>query len=285
MAKDPVESEEKEPERRGHIARRLFLSAQHAYGLATIAVVCGYGAAEAMLAFPAGGSLEVYGGGLVLLVLLAAATFIGSLGERRGGSQRFYLTLSLLPVLTIARLAFKNLPVGLLDPLLVYLLLAIALVSSRPTMRVRLEIRGFTWRRLARAVLLGAILATALAILALLLPVQGTAPSEVAPWLVALALVPVALLDEVWFRGILQTSVSRVTAAPSAWVATAILFAAYGAPFSTPAGLVFRTGYGFLLGVLAIRQENLPITLVARTAMVAILAVLSPAVVGSGLLV
>ena len=285
MAKEPSEFEGKEPERGSRAARRLPRSARDVYGLVTLAVVCAYAAAAALIALPRGGSLEAYGVGLVLLVLLAAVTFICSLREPRGGGQRFYLTLSLLPVLTIARLAFADLPLGVLDPLFVYLLLAIALLSARPTMRIRLEIRNFTGRQLSRAVLLGAVLAAALAILAILLPIPMGAPPEVAPPVLAFALAPVALLDELWFRGILQPSVAQVTATPLGWIATAAVFTAYGVPFSTPAGIAFRAGYGLLLGVLAIRRDNLPIPLVARTAMVAILALLSPAILGSGMLV
>lgn len=285
MAKDLSGFEREEPGRGSRVPRRLHLSERNAYVPVTVGVVGVYGVAEAILAFRANASLGAYGAALVLLVLLAAVTFIGSLRESRAAGQRFYLALSLLPILTIARMALSDLPLSFLDPLLVYLLLAIALVSSRPTMGIRLELRGLRGRRLARVVLLGAVLAIALAVLALLLPLGGSAPPAVTPLLWALALAPVALLDEIWFRGILQASISRVTAGPSGWIATAAIFAAYGAPFSTPAGFLFHAAYGFLLGALAVRRDNLPITLLARTAMVVVLALLNPALFGSGVLV
>ena len=94
-----------------------------------------------------------------------------------------------------------------------------------------------------------------------------------------------ALLDEFWFRGVLQGTLARATSAEWGWLGTAVLFVAYGAPFGNGITLLFRMAYGLAFGALAMRRENLPVSLVARTVMTVALLALSPGLAGTSLIV
>ena len=255
------------------------------HGLALVAFVCAFAAAQWTVALAAGAAGGLYPAGLLLLVLLAVGAFVGSLRERRQAAQRFYLVLSMVPILAIARLAFSDTPIPLLDPLLVYLLLAVAMLSLRQSAGA--DVPGPRWspRSFLRALPFGLAVAAGLAILALVLPIPASAVPEGPPWLPVLVLGPVALLDEFWFRGLLQGEAARLTSAPVAWIAVAVMFAAYGVPFGTPAALLFRAGYGVLLGALAMRRDNLPITLVARIGFVLAVLAVNAGLAGTALFV
>ncbi len=244
-----------------------------------------YGLVGAMLALGLAGAPAAYVEGLILLVLLASAVFLGSLLEGRRTEQRFYLALSMIPGLTIARLAFEGLTVSILDPLFTYLLLAGTLLVLRPTIGATLGVRGSRRHRLLIALPLGGGLAAAFAILGLVVPLQGGPAPSAPTWFLVFILAPVALLDEFWFRGILQGELAGATSASWGWLATAGIFAAYGAPFATPSTFLFRLGYGVVLGTLAIHRENVPAVMVARTAMVVALVALSPALASTSILV
>jgi membrane protease YdiL (CAAX protease family) len=76
---------------------------------------------------------------------------------------------------------------------------------------------------------------------------------------------PVAFLDELWFRGFLQARIGSVTSKLPSWLATALLFAAYGAPFGSVPTVAFRLLLGLVLGAIATRPGNVPLVLIART--------------------
>ncbi len=246
--------------------------------------VAAYAVLQGVLALSAGAASEAYAVSVILLALLAAAMFLPSLADPRAAAARGYVVLSILPVLTVARIAFGGASTPLVGPLLVYLLLAVTVLALRPSPGVPSELPVLGRRQLARALALGGALAAGITILAFFLPFPvGTVDGP--PWLPALLFAPVALLDELWFRGILQGSIARLTSAPSGWIATAVLFAAYGEPFGTPSTLLFRIALGLAFGALAMRRENLPVTLVARTAITAALLALSPGLAATSLLV
>ncbi len=255
------------------------------YGWALGAFVAAYALVEMGVALSVVGPGPFYPAGLALLVLLSAAAFLGSLLQPRKAGQRFYLALSLVPALTVARLAFAGNAVSVLDPLLVYLLLAVTVFAFRQSTEVRSEFRGLTGRQLARSLPLGVALAAAITIFGVVLPLPTAALPVADPWISVLIVAPMALLDEFWFRGLLQGGLAGATTARWGWIATVALFVAYGAPFGAWPTVVFRLGYGVVLGALAMRRENLPVTLTARTAMAVALAALVPGLVGTGLLV
>lgn len=248
------------------------------------AFVCGYGIAAAFLALSADGPSTLYPGGLLLLVLLGAGVFVGNLLDPRTTGQRFYLGLSIVPGLTVARLAFRGMPPEILDPLFVYLLLAVTVLVFRQTTGAPSGLRELTRDQWARALPLGGALAVGLAILGIVLYAPGGFASGGPAWIPVLVVAPVAFLDEFWFRGLLQRALASVTSTKWGWLATSAIFAAYGAPFCTPATFAFRAAYGLALGALAMRRENLPVVLLARTGMVVAIAALNPSLVGTGLL-
>lgn len=242
-----------------------------------------YASAADALSIPA--YSEIYALGLGALVVLTAAVFVANLRSPHPSGQRFYLALSIIPTLTIARLAFADLPILVLDPILVYLLLAVALLTFRETTGARVVLAGRGRAPWARALLLGGGLATGMSIFGFVFLAPGPSSTEVQPWLWAVSLAPVALLDELWFRGLLQRDLTDRTSAPWGWIATAAIFVAYGAPLGTPATLVFRSAYGLVFGALAMRQENVAATLVARIAMTVALVLLIPGLADTSLIV
>ena len=244
-----------------------------------------YAVAMAVLTLAAEGRTPLYPVGLALLVVLAGGLFAGTLLDSRKGAQRFYLALTIVPCLTLARFAFEDASLPILDPLFAYLLLAATLLVIRQSAAIGAELRRLDRRDVLRALPLGAALAAAFTIVGLLLPGTGEPVSQGAAWIPAVVLVPVALLDELWFRGVLQGSVARVTSPGWGWLATVAVFVAYGAPFETPVGIGFRLAYSLVLGAVVIRRENLPVSLVARTALAAALALLSAGFVGGSLIV
>lgn len=248
------------------------------------AFVAAYAVLDGVVTFFAGTPGLPYGAVLLVLAALAGGMFFASLVERRPAAQRCYLVLSILPILTLTRFAFSGNPIVLLDPLLVYLLLALALVALRSAAGSEPEVPALGRRGILRSLGLGLSLAAAITLLGFVLPLGGGPASE-PPWLLALVLAPAALLDEFWFRGILQGSIARVTSAPSGWIATVVLFAAYGEPFGTATALLFRVGLGLTFGALAMRRENVPVTLVARTALTVGLLALNPGLAATSLLV
>jgi hypothetical protein len=260
-------------------------SPEAAFRVVLAAFVVGYGAAAAFLILSVEGPSALYPGGLVLLVLLGAGVFVGNLLDRRKSGQRFYLALSIIPGLTVARLAFTGMPPEILNPLFVYLLLAVTVLVFRQTTGTPSGLRELTRDQWARALPLGGALAVGLAILGILLFAPGGWASGTRAWIPVLIVAPVAFLDEFWFHGLFQRGLAGVTSAKWGWIATAAIFAAYGAPFCTPATFAFRSAYGLALGALAMRRENLPVVLLARTGMVVAIAALNPGLVGSGLLV
>ncbi len=95
-----------------------------------------------------------------------------------------------------------------------------------------------------------------------------------------LILAPVILVDELGFRGVLRSAPAGVTSARRAWLPTAALFAAYGAPLYTPPTFLFRLAHGKILGALAMRLKNLPMFLVAPITVTVALVVLGATAVG-----
>ncbi len=244
-----------------------------------------YGLISVMLNLGLGGGATVFVGSLILLVLLGAGVFVGSLLEVGAAGQWFYLTLSILPGLTIARLAFAALPQPILDPLFAYLLLAGTILVLGPHPEAIVGARRLRREHLLRALPIGGALAAGLVALGLVLPLEGGPIPQGPVWFPILVLAPAAFLDELWFRGILQGAVARVTSAPGGWLATVVLFAAYGSPFSTLSAILVRLGVGVVLGALAIRRENVPAVLIARPLVVAALVALSPGLAGTSVLV
>ena len=260
-------------------------SAEATYLLLLAAFVCGYGIAAALLTLSIEGPGAAYPGGLVLLVLLGAGVFVGTLLDTREPAQRFYLALSIVPGLSVARLAFKGMPPEILDPLFVYLLLAVTVLVFRQTTGMPSGLRQLSRAEWARALPLGAELAAGLGILGIVLFGPGGSTAGGPVWISVLVVAPVAFLDEFWFRGILQRGLASVTSAKWGWLATAVLFAAYGAPFATPATFLFRCAYGLAFGALAMRRENLPVVFLARTGMAVAIAAFNPGLVGNALIV
>ena len=269
-------------------ARRPEEAPRRPEGSRTALLLTGFVAAFAVLQGTAtlteGAQGPIYPASLVLLAVLSGGLFLASFAEARPAAQRAYVLLAVLPILTLARLAFAQTVVSLLDPLLVYLLLAVTLLALRPSIGPWPAVPARGRRTLMRALVLGGTLAAGVTALGFALPLPQSAVVE-SPWLSALVLVPVALLDEFWFRGILQGSVAQVTSAPSGWIGVAVLFASYGEPFGPPSALLFRIALGLVLGALAMRRENLPATLVARAALTLGLLVVSPGLAGTSLLV
>jgi len=256
-------------------------SSRDAFSLLLLSFVAAYGIVEAVLSFSLAGTGSFVAAALVLLVFLAVGVFIGSLLELRRALQQFYLALSLLVCVTIARLAFAQVSIPILGPLLAYLLLAATLVVYRPSAEIPSGMHSASRMQLLRAIPLGACLAAAFVILGFVIPFPETSGAEGPILLSVLVLGPAALLDEFWFRGVLQDRLAHIMSARWSWLATAILFVSYGAPFGTLPDLLFRSAYGLTLGALATRRENLPLVLLARTAMAVALVLLNPRLIGS----
>lgn len=257
----------------------------HRDGAVLASFVLGYGVAGASLLLAAQGVDALLPEGLALLVLLSGAMFVGGILEPRKNAQVFYLALSVVPALTLARMGFGVTVQFIIDPLLVYLLLAVTILVLRQSIGARPEARGLTRRQTLRALPLGVALAAGFTVLGTLLPVAGATASAGPSWVPLVVLAPVALLDEFWFRGVLQGTLARATSAEWGWLGTAVLFVAYGAPFGNGITLLFRMAYGLAFGALAMRRENLPVSLVARTVMTVALLALSPGLAGTSLIV
>jgi hypothetical protein len=250
-----------------------------------IASVCSYGLVTALLALFQGQSLALLAGTLALLVFLSAGVFIAGLLEARSAGQRAFLALSMVPALTIARLVFADTALPILSPLLVYLLLAAALMTFPASERASLGLRGLNRGAVLRALLLGAVLAVGFVVLGLVLPPEASSSALGSFGISLLAIVPSAFVDEFWFRGILQSGLSESTSRNLGWLATLALFVAYGAPFGNLYALLFRSAYGAVFGAVARGRGNLPVTLVARTCMATALLAIVPGFAGRSLLV
>jgi membrane protease YdiL (CAAX protease family) len=246
--------------------------------------VCVYGLAQILLGSSGGEPGPFFPAGLAALVLLSAGVFVGSLWDLRPTAQRFYLALSILPGLTIARLAFEGISPAALDPLFVYLLLAITLLALQQATPGESGLEDLRRRSLLPALALGGALAASFTVLGAVLPLEKGAAPLGPLWIPALVLIPSAFLDEFWFRGILQRGLSQAASPGWGALATVLLFASYGAPFGDLNALLFRAAYASVFGVLAIRRQNLLVLLVARTAMTAALLVLNPTWAGTSFL-
>ena len=253
--------------------------------LSVLIFVVGYGLAGPALTPSLAGSSGLYPLGLACLIVLTTGAFAANFRHPERSAQQVYLALSIVPALTIARLALVGLPEWFLDPIFAYLLLAVAILVLRDTSGARVLFQSRTAKSPILALALGGGLAEGLSILGFVF--LGPAPSaaKLDAWLWAGLLAPVALLDELWFRGLLQQSLTRALPNSWGWVATAAIFAAYGAPFGTLSTFVFRSAYGLVLGFVATRRENLPASLVARTAMTVALVVLLPGLAATSLIV
>jgi membrane protease YdiL (CAAX protease family) len=247
--------------------------------------VCVYALIQTLLTSSKGEPGPFFSVGLAALVLLSAGAFVGSLLDSRRDAQRFYLALSILPGLTLARLAFLGISPAVLDPLFAYLLLAVTLLVLQQATPGESGLERVQRRHVLRALVLGGALAGAFTVLGVVLPLANPASSPAPAWIPALVLIPSAFLDEFWFRGVVQGGVARISSPTWGAVATVLLFASYGVPFGGLNPLLFRAAVASVLGAVAIRRQNLLVTLVARTAMTAALALLIPSVTGTSLLV
>jgi membrane protease YdiL (CAAX protease family) len=251
--------------------------------LATFVLLYAVGAA--MLAVSIAGDASLYAPGLFLLVLLSAAVFVGSLRASADALQRFYLVLTIAPGLTIARLTFVSAVPPAFDLLFVYFLLAGTLAVYRQAGAGEPLVVVGDAGKVLRGLPSAGIVAVALAILALQLPRAGV-PAGVGPaWIGVTVAAPVAFLDELWFRGVLQQRLQAVTSRRTSWLATALLFVAYGEPFGTVTSLAFRMVVGLVLGAIAARPGNLPLVLVARTLMAVAIALVIPGSIETSLIV
>ncbi|HYM40905.1 MAG TPA: CPBP family glutamic-type intramembrane protease [Thermoplasmata archaeon] len=255
------------------------------FGWVLAGFVGAYALAGTLLALSLAGLGDFLVPGMAFLVLLCVGVFAGSLLDARRTAQRFYLALSLVPSLSIARLAFLGVSVPIFDPLFVYLLFAVALLAFRQSTGSGQAPGRMSRRQVPRALILGSGLAAAFAILGVVLPLASGPVTPLPLWMSLPILAPIALLDELWFRGFLQQGLAGATTARQGWLATAVLFVAYGAPFGTPTVLLFRAAFGVTLGALAMRPVNLPAALVARTVMAVALVALAPGLSGASLIV
>ncbi len=255
------------------------------YPLVLFAFVGVYGLASALLDLGLAGGAVVYAEALVLLVLLAAGVFVGGILEAQASGQRLFLALTIPPALTIARLSFEALTQPMLNPLFVYVLLAGTLLVLGPRSEAVFGSRALRPARLLRTIPIGAGLAMGLAVLGTVLPIQGGPVPEGPTWFLLAVLVPAVLVDELWFRGVLQGEVAGATSAAWGWLATAAIFAAYGAPFGGLSAFLVRLVIGIVLGALAIRRENVAATLIARALMVAALVAFNPALTGTSVVI
>ncbi len=246
---------------------------------------CAYALIQAALAVSLAGSAGLLPVSLLLLVLLAAAVFVAGLLDGRSTAQPLYLALCVLPCLTIARLAFTAEAFSAFDPLFVYLLLAVALIGYRQTTGARpLVAEGFSGS-FQRTFGLAVVLAAAFVAVALQFGGLGGTSTSGPPWLDLAVVAPVALLDELWFRGVLQGQLAASTSRLGAFLAVLVLFVAYGAPFGGLNVLAFRAGFGVAFGLVAVRRRNLPLVLVARVLMALALVLLVHAALGTSVIV
>jgi membrane protease YdiL (CAAX protease family) len=255
------------------------------YRLVLASFVGAYAIAEVILAPSLVSAGGFYPEGLGLLVLLAAGVLVGGMLESRQDAQRFYLALCIVPSLTIARLALASATPVLLAPLFLYLLLAVTILVLRQTANVGSVARDIRRGDIVRALPLGAVVATGFAILGTFLPGPGSVMDLEGISITLVVLVPVTLLDELWFRGILQRELSGLTSSRWGWLATAALFAAYGAPFGNAIAILFRAGYGLSAGAIVMRPQNVPVALASRMALVVALVLLNPTLVGTSVIV
>lgn len=247
--------------------------------------VCIYSLVQFAIAVALADANPLLAPALVLLVLLAAGVFVGGLLDDRRMAHQFYLALCVLPCLTLARLAFTSGVSSAFDPLFVYLLLAVALLVYRQSTGARpVVLEG--WAAHPIGTLLGGfLLAAPFVLLGFRISSVGPLAFGNPPLLDLAVVAPIALLDEVWFRGILQGQLAAATSRPSAFFATFILFVAYGAPFGGVPILAFRATFGFVFGLVALRRRSLPVALTARVLLAWALVVLTPAALGTSLLV
>ena len=244
-----------------------------------------YGVGQAAVALSIGGPEGLLPASLFLLVLLAAGLFFAGVFEPRKDVQQLYVAVALMPVLTIARLSFYAGILTAYDPLFVYLLLGVTLIGFRQAWRGPPLVTVERPKRLILALPLVAILTFGFVDLALYLPRGPSVPVSGPIWFGAFVAGPVAFLDELWFRGILQTRIARLTSPGVAFLVTAALFTAYGAPFGPPGILPFRLALGLMLGSIAIREDRLLLALGSRTAIAIAFVVLSPGLLGTSLVV
>lgn len=247
--------------------------------------VCAYALVQAALAMSLAGFTALLPGAFVLLVLLAAGVFVAGLLDRQSAAQPLYLALCVLPCLTLARLAFTAGAFSAFDPLFVYLLLAVALVGYRQATGGRPFITEGVTEPFGRTFALAALLAAGFVALAIQLGPLGAASTTGPPWLGLAVVAPVALLDELWFRGILQGQLAATISRPGAFLAVLVLFVAYGAPFGGLNVLAFRFAFGFAFGLVAVRRRNLPIVLSARVLLAVALVLLVHAALGTSVIV
>ncbi|MEE9196826.1 MAG: CPBP family glutamic-type intramembrane protease [bacterium] len=201
---------------------------------------------------------------------------MGGVIDSEPAHRRFYLAAAILPTFTLVRLSLIGTLAPLSEEILSYLLLAATLVFYQHATQAatgRMSLRGpDIIRSLRDAIPLG--FALAIAALILLPAPLSTVPEEAV--FAILAAGAVALIDEYFFRGILQSQISAVSRPVVGWLATAFLFAAFAATTGDLTVIAYRAGLGLLLGFLVWWRGLLAHALMTRTVSVLLIGVLAP---------
>jgi hypothetical protein len=260
------------------------------FRLALLWFVLGFGACQIILALSIEIAIPLAPVAIAALAILAGACFVYGLRDSRRAPQRFFLTLSMLPILTLARLSFQNLVTPITQLLLVYTLLAVALLTFRQTvepgafapLRDRRVLIG--WSTMA---VFGGVVFAAAGFRISLFSSDVSAPLTGA----VLVAIPLSAIDEFWFRGLLQSNVAEMTSRREAYLAIVLLFVGYGLPFPIPGpslglfgtlgSIAYRFPLAAVLGWYALVPRRTGLAVFTRVVAALVFSLFAPALVSS----
>ena len=222
--------------------------------------------------------------GLFLLSLASMGSMVGALRAHSHAQTGALLATSALAALMLGRVFFlAGLPPvhGKLLLGLVSFGALLAYIRASGAGDSRIRVRARDW---SIALGVGAPLGATLGLMALLVtPSEWRAnAAEGVPLAVAAGLI--ALVDEVWFRGILQPKASACSRPLAGWLVASALFVAFGAYAADPVSIALRVGIGCLLGILMWHTRSLPLALATRVAFAAAVVFLAPPAFDSALI-